>query len=272
MKQIDFSQGAIKRQVASRILQHPLSILALLGGAVVLFYWFIGILGGGLLYVALGAIGFAALSYIVNYFRRGSIETRYLGHLNAQIQKQKEAVIVKLRRRLSEFSKLEGLARFSKQAELQFDKVREKFDRFKSILIEKLDPGELTYGRFLGTVEQLYLSVLDNLESVTLSLETMQSIDVDYIRYRLEELNRLAGLEQADKDEIATLEERMRLRETQREKVNQLLTVNEQAMTQIDLSMSGIAEARTKAGRASVDMEFAREELVKLIDRTKNYS
>ena len=272
MKQIDFSQNAIKKEVASRMLQHPISIYAMLAGVVGLFFWLIDLFGGVLLFVALGAVGLSAVSYVVNFFRKGSIETKYLSRLNIQIQKQKEVVVTKLKGRLSEFSKIEGLSRFSTQAEIQFGKVTEKFKRFQDILNEKLDPHELMYGRFLGTVEQLYLSVLDNLEDVTLALETMQSVDVKYIEYRLRELNQLASFEQADKDEAATLEERLRLRETQREKVNRLLTVNEQAMTQIDLSMSGIAGARTKAGRASVDMEFAREELVKLIERTKEFS
>ena len=272
MKQIDFSQHAIKTEVNNRILQHPISIYAILIGCVGVFFWLIDLIGRPLLYAALGAIGFAVASYLVNYLRKGTIETGYLARLNARMQKQKQTVIAKLKQRLAHFRKVEGLARYSRQAEAQFSKVREKFERFQDILSEKLDSREVTYGRFLGTVEQLYLSVLDNLEDATLALETMHSIDMKYIEYRLRELNQLETLEQADKDEVATLEERLRLRETQREKVNKLLTVNEQAMTQIDSSMSGIANTKTRAGRASMDAEFAREELVKLIERTKRYS
>ena len=272
MKQIDFSQHAIKTEVNNRILQHPISIYAILIGCVGVFFWLIDLIGRPLLYAALGAIGFAVASYLVNYLRKGTIETGYLARLNARMQKQKQTVIAKLKQRLAHFRKVEGLARYSRQAEAQFSKVREKFERFQDILSEKLDSREVTYGRFLGTVEQLYLSVLDNLEDATLALETMHSIDMKYIEYRLRELNQLETLEQADKDEVATLEERLRLRETQREKVNKLLTVNEQAMTQIDSSMSGIANTKTRAGRASMDAEFAREELVKLVERTKRYS
>ena len=82
MEQIDFSQGAIKKEVAGRIVQHPLSIYAMLAGGVGLFFWLIDLFGGTLLYVAVGALGFSALSYLVNFLRKGAIETKYLARLN----------------------------------------------------------------------------------------------------------------------------------------------------------------------------------------------
>jgi len=269
MTQIDFSQNAIKNEVTSRILQHPISIYAILFGGVGLFFWLINLFGGVILFVAIGVLAVGAISFIVNYFRKDSIQMKYVTLLNTQMQQHKERLVTRLKQKLEKFREAQRLSLYSTQAEEQYEKVREKFDTFTDILQSKLDPTEIAFQRFLGTVEQLYLAILDNLEKVVLTLEGMHTTKLDYIEKRLRHLHALDNPEQADLDEIETLNKRKESWETRREKVNKLLTHNEQAMTEIDLAMSGITEAETKAGRASVDMEYARDELDRLIERIK---
>jgi Flp pilus assembly protein TadB len=97
MKQIDFSQNAIKKEVTSRILQHPISIYAILFGGVGLFFWLINLFGGVILFVAIGVLAVGAIGFIVNYFRKDSIQMKYVTLLNAQMQQHKERLVTRLK-------------------------------------------------------------------------------------------------------------------------------------------------------------------------------
>lgn len=270
---IDFSQDAIRKAVQGKIIQNPVSVYSIALGAV-------GVVAAGILFPSLllvicsiGIISFGLISIIINFaLRKGTFETRHLAYLNKLLDKQKQLVLTRLKRELKKLSSAKGLKVYSGQAVRQFEKIRTKFDNFKRILSEKFDPTEITYGRFFGTTEQLYLSVLDNLEDIMNSLGTISNIDDAYIEERMNYLAGLESLEDADKREMKTLTTRKELKQKSLEQINELLTLNEEAMTQIDLSMSTISQTKTKMGRASIDMEVARQDLEELINRTKKYS
>jgi predicted component of type VI protein secretion system len=270
---IDFSQGAIQKAVQGKIIQNPVSMYSVALGTV-------GAIAAGILFPNLpliicsaGLCIFGISSIIINFaVRKGIFETRYLAYLNRLLDRQKQLVLTRIKRELTKLSSDKGLKIYSDQAVYQFEKIQLKFDNFKRILSEKFDPAEITYGRFFGTTEQLYLSVLDNLEDIMNSLSTASNIDDAYIEERLQYLNGLSAPEDADKREMVTLNTRKELKQKSVERINELLTVNEEAMTEIDVSMSTISQTKTKMGRASVDMEVARQDLEELINRTKKYS
>ncbi|MBN1699718.1 MAG: hypothetical protein JW881_19545 [Spirochaetales bacterium] len=273
IRKIDFSRESIKKAVTERIIQHPLSTYSLALGAVGLTASLLLFPGTPLLIASLCALGVGAGSTAVNFtLRRNTMEANYLSHLNKLIDRQKQMVLSRLKRELSKFGTSKSLKVFSDQAVKQYEKIRAKFDNFKRILSEKFDVSELSYARFFGTTEQLYLSVLDNLEDIMNSLETISNIDDAYIEERLAYLAGLEKPEEADMREIETLTIRKDLKKDQSEHINELLTINEEAMTQIDLSMSVISRMKTKTGHASIDMESARKDLEDLINRTKKYS
>ncbi|MBN2531674.1 MAG: hypothetical protein JXB88_02215 [Spirochaetales bacterium] len=270
---IDFSQGAIQKAVQGKIIQNPVSMYSVALGAV-------GAIAAGILFPSLflvicstGLVLFGIASVIINFaLRKNIFETRHLSYLNNLLNKQKQLVLGRLKRELKKLSSDKGLKIYSDQAVYQFEKIQTKFDNFKRILSEKFNPEEITYGRFFGTTEQLYLSVLDNLEDITNSLATISNIDDDYITERMNYLTGLASPEDADKREMTTLTTRKELKQKSLEQINELLTINEEAMTQIDISMTTISRTKTKMGRASMDMEVARQDLEELINRTKKYS
>ena len=273
LMKIDFSQNAIQKAVREKIIQNPVSVYSAALGIVgivaanILFPSFLLIL------CSIGLISFGIISAIVNFAARKTVfETKHLGYLNKLLDKQKQLVLSRLKRELNKFSSSKGLEVYSGQAVQQFEKIRTKFENFKRILSEKFDTTEITYGRFFGTTEQLYLSVLDNLEDIMNSLGTISNIDDAYIKERLQYLEGLESPEDADKREIATLMTRKQLKEKSLLQINELLTINEEAMTQIDLTMATISQTKTKMGRASIDMEIARKDLEELITRTKKYS
>jgi hypothetical protein len=270
---IDFSQKSVNKAVLGDIFQNPVSTyLTALGG--IFLFANIMILGiPALLYVTLGAAALGIGSFFINLFlRREHFASKYLGYINKQLEKQQQKILANLKSNLGKFKSIKGLENYSMQAVKQFEKIQNKFSSFKRLLAEKYDVKELTYARYFGTAEQVYLSTLDNLTDIMNTLESVSTIDLTYVHERLTYLKSLQVMEEADKREIETLNKRMALRKQQLEKINELLTLNEEAMTQIDLSLAAISEAKTKLGRASMDMETARQELQELIRRTKKYS
>ena len=113
------------------------------------------------------------------------------------------------------------------------------------MLADKLNRKELTFARYLGTAEQVYLSVLDNLLSVASTLKSAATIDSSYIQSRLDLLGSIETPAEADLQETQTLNKRLDLRVKQLERVNTLLTKNEVAMTELDNTTAAISQMRT---------------------------
>jgi septal ring factor EnvC (AmiA/AmiB activator) len=145
------------------------------------------------------------------------------------------------------------------------------------MLQQKLNPTELTYGRYLGMAEQVYLGALDNLQNVANTLKMLTAIDLNYTKQRLQQLQNNGGNNGGNNSnhgakEIASLQERIALHQKQTEKVTTLLAQNEEAMTKIDVTIAAIADMRTEDGQATLDIETAMNELQRLASKAKEYS
>lgn len=270
----DFSQSAIQKAVTRKTLEHPVvlypAVISLLGGFSLALFglspWLIGAAAGGL--------GVAFISWLTNFsLRRDSFATDYVRQLQQRIEQQSEAKKRQLSKALAEVD--------SRQGEHQFKRFSDKFSAFQSMLAKKLNPGELTYGRYLGMAEQVYLGAIDNLQSIVDGLKAMQVIDVRYIETRIKELQPLVkagdklkaqGLEDVNASELDSLLKRQEIYQSQKLKVDKLLTQNEAALTQLDLTIAAIAELRTTDNAASLDLETAMQELEKLAAKAQNYS
>ncbi len=139
----------------------------------------------------------------------------------------------------------------------QFAKVEKKYRKFNSLLNQKFSATELTHGNYLGAAEQVYLSVLDNLLRIVSLLQGASAIDPEYIRHRHQELENLERVDEADEREFMTLKKREKLRSSQLQQVNRLLTINEESMTIMDETIAAIAALQTGSGLAEIDMETA---------------
>jgi hypothetical protein len=203
------------------------------------------------------------LSWAINFgLRREYFANQYVKKLHAQMQNQRLAREKQLQRVLAEVKSEEGAS--------QFSRITEKFATFEKLLARKLNPGELTYGRYLGMAEQVYLGALDNLQYVADTLKMIGAIDLEYTQKRLHQLQTESSVKSAK--EIETLQERLDLHSKQAGKVQKLLAQNEEAMTKMDLTIAAIADMRTEDGRASMDMETAMHELQRLASKAKDYS
>ena len=95
----------------------------------------------------------------------------------------------------------------------QLDALLQKRQSLINVLQRRLDAGELTYGRYLATSQQVFSSALDNLHEIALASESISTIDETYIDRRLAELDGDdSDAESADR-ERATLERRRELRQ-----------------------------------------------------------
>lgn len=262
-KQTDFSAKSVNKAVALDVLEHPGFLYpaagGVLGGLAAL------LLGANpvVLAIAAGGLGIAGLSWLINFgLRREHFANLYVRKIFTRMERQRREQMNALRKSLDQVDCAEG--------EAQFGRLNEKFSAFQRMLSDKLNPAELTYGRYLGMGEQVYLGSLDNLQRVVNTLKTVQVIDDEYISKRLKELQRKTGSDNAK--EVQSLQERQDLRNRQLVKVQQLLAQNEEAMTKIDLTIAAIADMETEPGQASMQLDAAMMELQRLAQRAKHYS
>ena len=263
----DFSKPAVHKAVALRTLEHPAVLyptaVSILGGFAAL------LLGANpvLLIVAAGGAGAAILSWAVNYgLRQDHFASQYVKKLHEQMERQRSLRKKELSKSLAQVNSKEGSS--------QFSRLSEKFHTFQTILQQKLDPSELTFGRYLGMAEQVYLGALDNLQNVADTLKMLTAIDLNYTKQRLQQLQN-SDSDNSSKNgskEISSLQERIALYHKQTEKVQALLAQNEAAMTKIDLTIASIADMHSEDAQAEIDIETAMNELQRLANKAKDYS
>ena len=150
----------------------------------------------------------------------------------------------------------------------QLRALREKRNNLVEVLNRRLDSGELTYARYLNTAQQVYLSGLDNLHEVAISLRTISTMDRGYIESRLADVG--ANDSDSAKRERTSLEGRLALLDSQENKVNDMLAQNESAMTAMDRTATALGDA--PIGRTPTDSEAAMAALEDLAERAMKYA
>ena len=256
----DFSPRAVARAVLSQSLQRPHVLyptaVGVLGGVAALA------LGPTMLFVAPAVAGLAlglggwALDYTL---RRERHAADYVKRLHQALAGRVDETIATIKKELEQLEFQAGLA--------QMAELRAKFKAFEELLRRKLDPQEMTFARYLGMTEQVFLAGLDNLGRIGDTLKGLSAIDVKHAERRLRELAKDGIESEAQDRETASLNERLKLVERQRARIDALLAENEGAMTQIDHVMAAIADLDTSASHATMTMETAMQELKTLAAR-----
>jgi len=271
----ELSKDATKKAVLMATLESPITLYST--GVGILGTLAVGLFGAATipLAAAFGGFGLGVGSWLFNYYGRGDqLADRHIQKFFAELEKRRNEVIKELERSFKKIkSRSKGeLRAFADQAAQQFRMAPDRFQTARRTLEQKLTPGELTFGRYLGASERVYLSVLDNL-SLTLSLlQSAGTIDAKYIASRRKALRALENPQEADRQEMKTLDEREQLMRGQLDKVNALLTQNEVAITQMDKLNAALAEAKIVQGRTSQDLDSALAEMEDLAQRVQHYS
>lgn len=251
-------------RVIKSVLLQPLTwaAMATLGGLEWAFFaWFQPTPIMSAVALATGAL--SALTWPV-VFTRSEAFARALYRWPDELASQQEEKLRTLKGDFEEF----GYAQGSSQLKM----LREKIDNLAEVLKRRLHAGELTYGRYLGMAEQVYLSALDNLHEVAVALRSVSTIDRSYIDSRLDELRQAAGRSDEQARELSALEKRGSLFEEQQQRIASLMAQNESAMTVLDKTATALATTRTEKGHASMDAEAAMVELERLAKRVGKYA
>jgi hypothetical protein len=262
VKAPDFSPRAVSRAVLGETLQKPQVLypaaIGMLGGVATM------VLGPVFLVPAIvgGVIGAGAWAWEYA-FRRDMHARNYLQGLHRTLELRVADTLRELTGELRTLKFEPGIS--------QIERLRDKYQVFVELLRRKLDPGEMTFMRYLGMGEQVFLGGLDNLARISDALKGSGTNDTGEIRRRIKELKGDGIDSNAQDQEEAALMARLALMEQQREKISGWLAENEAAMTALDRVMAGVAEMNTTQS-ATMKMQHAMEELETLAKRASSYS
>jgi hypothetical protein len=257
----DFSHRAITRQVVTATAQKPYVLyplaVGLLGGLSAL------LLGTSLLPALIGGgVGIAAWIFD-NTLRRERHANDYVSKLHEMLECRTQASLASLEAELKEVGESGGYE--------QLKRLKQKYETFDSLLRRKLNPSELTFGRYLGMAEQLYLGGLDNLNTITHIRRGLNAINPSHIQRRVDQIVRDGEVDASEEQEMQALSRRQALMLQQREQIAALMAQNETAMTKLDEVMASIAALNLGDRRASMDIEEAMQELDTLARRSGDY-
>jgi len=270
----DISPSATKRAVFGKSIKNPLSLypagLGVLGGFAMALFGLNPITAS----VAAFGIGVSAASFGINYFlRHGTLEKLHLESIFAELDSRRIDTLSQIKKSMSILQEDDKkiIREFSTQGQMQFMMVEERFDTVKNLLDRKLKKGEITYLRYLGASETVFIAVLDNLERAISLMKSNQAIDEEYILERLHSIDSLSSKEEADLREKETLKERYDLAKDLEKRISTLLTENEVAITRMDQLNSSLADLTIIQGRGVQKLEQAIEDMEHLASRVHQY-
>jgi hypothetical protein len=157
-----------------------------------------------------------------------------------------------------------------KQGGEQVGMLRQKYQNLAEVLRRRLDAGELTYRRYLGMAESVYLAAVENLQDVAITLRSISTIDPAALRLKIEDLRKDKDF--AVPEAIHAIEDRRRIYEEQRQRIAKLLAQTEAAMTALDHTATALAGTRTAKGLTDVGIEEAMKDLEELAGRVGKYA
>ena len=260
----DFQPDAVHKAVMSQALTSPLTLFPVVGGvlaaAVGLLFglpWCVMAAGGGIL------VGGGNLLFKATALKEG-VRRDYFRKLQQRRERYKQFTIQQVKTGLEEAFQTEAARRLAEKGVAQFDHIRRTLESVQGVLTMKLAIDELTFQRYSGAAENAYLSVLDNLKDVVAVLRSLDSIDVDGVQARLQQLETSSDTRATE--EKSALEERLALLRSQTERAQLRLSKNEVVMTKMEQISARAAEWQTDVQFAATDVEAAITELVRLAD------
>lgn len=228
--------------------------------------------GGWLLGAAWPVVLGAVLSATLAARRAASGPARALDAVTAALEPPARQALEQLRDDLAKMARTPGLERIASRALEQLDLAHGKFVDFGDMLSSRFSSTELTHGRYLGSGEQVYLSVLDGLGQARTALQAAASVDPDYLRAGLRRLRRIENPSVDEARELSSLEERQRTRDEQLTRAGAALAGNEEALTRLTGATAALAGIETRRGLAALDGDQAMRDLEHLAQRAERYA
>ncbi|HCC23292.1 TPA: hypothetical protein DF272_03885 [Candidatus Falkowbacteria bacterium] len=242
----DYTEKAISTEVLKKTVTSPVTTYPLALGI-------IGALGCLILgplpifiYAAIGGSGVGLGSWIVNYFFRGEALTyKHLQELRKRAEEYNEWKKQQIRENLEDCIEIAGANEYVERGIQQFDQVSRTVNDLIDLLMEKLQTGELTFGRFFAAAENAAFTVLDNLNAVVTTLKAIRSVDERFLRARIEQLQRNQTPSARVEKEVKTLSDRLQLKIDNLDQIKDLLVANEEIITQLEMRTVDIGRMKT---------------------------
>jgi hypothetical protein len=252
-----FNPQQLRKAVARNALQSPFVLYpAVIGGLGVVACSVFGftILSGGAL-IGGSVLSLAAL--IAEISARHDVNAlRIIREATKRIEAERSNLVKTLEGELNEFD--------MPIAADQLRGFKNAFERFQDVLDDRFSATELTYARYLGVAEKVFLGGLDNLRNIVILRKALSNIDSEVLRYRLEGAS-------IDPVERHALQERLNSYESSENEIEKLLVTNERALTTLDRVTQTLAMTQVGAGSSESDTEAAMVELETLSERLAEY-
>lgn len=214
----------------------------------------------------LSIFGIGLSSWIINFFvRSDKFKISYVEQLNNLIKEHTEQKLKELRENLKKHK--------DNQAARQLEQFIKKIEILIDILKHKFDEDSLTFQRYYGIAQEVYLSGIDNLSDILMAHKTIESIDLNYINDRINAIGAKNQTGNAVKKELDALHRSLESHKEQEIKIQDLIAENEMALSQMDETTISISEiSKSKDRQAQIDMENSMKALSELKERSKYYS
>lgn len=238
----------LKNSLVSPYVLYP-SVTAVLSGMAGALFGFTGLITG----IAVGGLFAAASGFTTEFaLRRDKNMKRIVSELNKQMEERRQALVGDLKREIAQ-QRLES-------AENQLNDFQSKFATFIDVLDDRFSPTELTFMRYETVAEQVYLSGMDNLRNAVILQKASGMSDIEDLRKRMKTLQS----SKESSSEQALLHERITGYEETRKEIDNLMLMNERALTLLDQVTQKIARTQVNEGMANGDTETAMNELERL--------
>jgi hypothetical protein len=258
----DFSQKTISRKLANYAITHwsvqysfAALILSILGGFLITFSqaWF-------LITVVIGGCGGFSWAYR-QFFMKEKFERDYIKKMQQEIAEETE----RKRRCLADDLTKQGCGRGVKQ----LGQLQREYDSLIELLRTKLDENEVTFQRYLAMAQGVFLSGIDNLRKVMEALMSVDEIDETDIQTQIRTLKSPRCTDPRKEGKINALQARLDSLNAQREKVEDLLFQNEQAITQLSTTATTLADMDVGLDEGKIGMQGAMEDLIRIVQSAR---
>lgn len=226
-------------------LRHPAAKLPLvaagaLGLSYLLFAHSILVLAAAGIVLLAGAGAGFFLSQSGSRWVSGQLEAAH----ERQALEARAGELNRLKRALARLKWEDGVSGGAERAIGQLDQLADRFEVFEKALRAKMTPGELTYERYYSTAYSVRQAVLQNLQSVLLSLQSLQAIGAQDSTLKAAETSKLEAL----------------------------LKGNDTALTRLMEAAQAVSDIKTSRDSASVNLDATLQELKELAARASKYS
>ena len=189
---------------------------------------------------------------------------KYINKLNKELEIQRENKLKDLYDNLTFYKCNKGMH--------QLDDFEIKFNNLVDMLDTKFINSQLTYQRYYGIAQDVYLGGIENLNEIITSYKILDNIDIDHIKTNIKKLSKNKNLQNYEVKELDALNRSNDLYNKQNEKIESLISQNSTALLDITTTLAGISEIKRKSNSsASVDMENSMNELQKLSNKLHLY-